>query len=213
MNIRILSCIALILALPACDAMLGPLNTDYDELNNARSAIDRARSAGAEVCAPGAMSDAQASLFHAAHELTEGSIHLEETSGLIAKAEKWANDAYNQTKQKCGAKLASVNFDFDSNGLTAVAAAILDRAASTLKAEPGMRITVAGHTDSDGDAGYNVGLSQRRAASVKQSLVSRGVAGRMKTKAYGETQPIAGNDTDTGKAANRRADIWIVKTR
>ena len=211
MNILKLSSLVLVLALPACNAMVEPLKTDYDVLDGARSAIDRARTAGAENCAPDAMSDAVAAFYHAAHELSEGSVHPEETSGLIATAEARANDAYSQTSGKCGAKLASVNFDFDSASLTAAATATLDRAATTLKAT-GTKVRVAGHTDSKGDAGYNMGLSERRAASVKRYLADRGVSG-ISSKGYGDSKPVASNDTDAGRAENRRADIWVVNKR
>ena len=210
MNIRKLSSLILVLVLSACNAMMEPLKTDYDALDGARSAIDRARSAGAEDCAPEAMSDAVVAFYHAAHELSEGSVHPEETSGLIATAEARANDAYNQTSGKCGAKLAGVKFGFDSASLTAAATATLDRAAATLKAKSGAKVKVSGHTDSRGDAGYNQGLSVRRAANVKQYLSGRGVGG-ISSKSYGESKPVASNDTDTGRAENRRAEVWLIE--
>lgn len=213
MNIRQLSCMVLALALSACGSMARqPLDVGNDRLANASAAIDRARSAGAEACAPDAMSDAQVAYFYAAHELTEGSVHPEETSGLIAKAEKRANDAYKQTQQGCNTKLADVFFDFDSDKLTSRAISTLDGAATTLGGKSDSRALLAGHTDSRGDEAYNTGLSQRRASAVKQYLTSKGIgANRLRTSAYGESRPASSNDTDAGRAENRRVEIWRLK--
>jgi outer membrane protein OmpA-like peptidoglycan-associated protein len=72
-------------------------------------------------------------------------------------------------------------------------------------------IDVYGHTDSTGSDSYNLSLSQRRAASVADYLTSRGVqSARLGTRGFGETQPIASNDTEEGKAANRRVEIKLV---
>src|SRR3546814_18489200 len=72
-------------------------------------------------------------------------------------------------------------------------------------------IDVYGHTDSTGSDTYNQGLSERRAASVASYLQSRGVqAARIGTRGFGESQPLASNDTEDGRAANRRVDIQHV---
>ena len=67
-----------------------------------------------------------------------------------------------------------------------------------------------GHTDSQGDAAYNQRLSERRAQAVQSYLVSRGVnPARMVAYGQGETQPIASNDTASGRAANRRVELRV----
>jgi outer membrane protein OmpA-like peptidoglycan-associated protein len=72
-------------------------------------------------------------------------------------------------------------------------------------------IDVLGHTDSDGAEGYNQALSERRAQSVASFLTGRGVATvRIATIGYGETRPIATNETAEGKAQNRRVEIKVV---
>ena len=74
--------------------------------------------------------------------------------------------------------------------------------------KPGVKVVIDGHTDSSGGAAHNLKLSADRAESVKAYLVSKGIdAGRMSTKGYGETQPIADNKTKEGKAKNRRVDL------
>jgi len=69
---------------------------------------------------------------------------------------------------------------------------------------------VAGHTDSRGTDKYNLGLSDRRAAVVRDYLISKGIdADRMTSAGYGEARPIASNDTDAGRAQNRRTELVI----
>jgi OOP family OmpA-OmpF porin len=104
--------------------------------------------------------------------------------------------------------LRGVNFKTDSDELTPESLSILDGVSSTLSANPQIRVMVAGHTDSDGDDAYNKDLSQRRAQSVVDYLISQGVEGNnMIAKGFGEEQPVADNDTPEGKAANRRVEL------
>jgi OOP family OmpA-OmpF porin len=104
--------------------------------------------------------------------------------------------------------LRGVNFAFDQAELTADSQVTLDFVAETLNQCPNVRATVEGHTDAVGTEQYNDGLSQRRADSVKRYLVGSGVAeSRIETQGYGESRPIAGNDTDEGRALNRRVEL------
>ena len=68
---------------------------------------------------------------------------------------------------------------------------------------------IDGHTDSDGSDEYNQVLSEKRANSVKNFLVSQGVTAEITTKGYGESKPVASNDTAEGKQKNRRVEIII----
>ncbi len=104
--------------------------------------------------------------------------------------------------------LRGVNFDFDKADIRPDAAVILDEAASLLNENPGRNVSVGGHTDSVGAEAYNLSLSERRAASVKDYLVGKGVdASRLTTQGYGEANPIASNDTADGRALNRRVEL------
>ena len=86
----------------------------------------------------------------------------------------------------------------------------LKQVAELLKDRPEMDIVVAGHTDSRGAKEYNKKLSQRRASSVKQCLVEYGVpAVRIATRAYGESNPVADNETSEGRRKNRRVEIVL----
>lgn len=108
-------------------------------------------------------------------------------------------------------KLPGVNFELNSARLTEGSIRVLDDAAATLKKHSDLKVEVAGHTDSTGDAGYNQQLSQRRAESVMRFLVSKGVdAGRLNAKGYGESSPIADNGTREGRAKNRRVELRVL---
>ncbi|MBK1895536.1 OmpA family protein [Chryseobacterium paridis] len=103
-----------------------------------------------------------------------------------------------------------VNFAFDSSNLTSVAQTNLDKLEKVLENNPDTNINIYGHTDSVGKDAYNMSLSQRRADAVKAYLVSKGIASnRMFTKGEGKNMPVASNDTDEGRAKNRRVEFAI----
>jgi outer membrane protein OmpA-like peptidoglycan-associated protein len=82
-----------------------------------------------------------------------------------------------------------------------------------LKANPDIkRLRIEGHTDNRGNADYNLDLSKRRAASVRQWLIDHGIAtDRLESEGYGLTRPIATNDSDAGRAQNRRVEFKILE--
>lgn len=87
----------------------------------------------------------------------------------------------------------------------------LGTVAQSLLAYPNTTVQVLGHTDSDGDADYNLALSQRRANAVSEVLISEGVPSfRVQPIGRGEDQPLASNLTAEGKAQNRRVEIVIL---
>ena len=87
---------------------------------------------------------------------------------------------------------------------------VLRDVADVLQTYPATLVDVIGHADSRGDAAYNQQLSERRATAVAQDLIYRGVnQDRFYVAGMGETSPIASNDTDAGRAANRRVEIRI----
>lgn len=107
---------------------------------------------------------------------------------------------------KAALDLVPIQFDTAKATIKAESNAILDEAANTIKKmKAGTKVEIQGYTDSDGDDNANMKLSQDRADSVKAALVQRGVSADMlSTKGFGETNPIASNDTAEGKAQNRR---------
>lgn len=101
---------------------------------------------------------------------------------------------------------------FDVNSAVVMPGAVdeLAKFAKVVNAYPQTTLMVSGHTDSTGSQATNEKLSQRRAESVKSILVGNGVASeRITTIGYGETRPVADNETTAGKAKNRRVDITI----
>lgn len=103
-----------------------------------------------------------------------------------------------------------VNFAFNKSDLQPLAKANLDKLAEILINNPDTNINIYGYTDSKGTDEYNLSLSDRRAASVKAYLVSKGIASsRMNTMGMGKASPIASNDTEAGRAQNRRVEFAI----
>jgi outer membrane protein OmpA-like peptidoglycan-associated protein len=101
-------------------------------------------------------------------------------------------------------------FGFDQSTLNSSARTNLDNLVTVLNDYPNTNIEVQGHTDSKGTEAYNMGLSRRRAGTVASYLLQQGIAsGRISTKGYGETAPVASNDTEDGRAQNRRVDFVI----
>ena len=108
--------------------------------------------------------------------------------------------------------LEGVNFDNDQATLKADALAILDQAADSLKQWGDTKVEVAGHTDYRSSDAYNMSLSQRRADAVRTYLIGKGVAAnRLTAMGYGESSPVAGNDTETGRYKNRRVELVPMK--
>jgi peptidoglycan-associated lipoprotein len=106
----------------------------------------------------------------------------------------------------------SVYFDFDKATLKPEAKAELDRAAKILLENPDLTLELQGHTDSIGTDAYNKALGERRAKAVFEYLKAKGVAPhRLKVVSYGESKPVAPNNTEKGRAKNRRVDLTIVK--
>jgi OOP family OmpA-OmpF porin len=101
-----------------------------------------------------------------------------------------------------------IQFDLDKATIKPVSFKILDEVALVLNQNPKIHIEIQGHTDNQGAADHNMKLSQARADSVRQYLVSKGVeVGRLQARGYGMTQPLVKNDTAANKALNRRVQF------
>lgn len=107
--------------------------------------------------------------------------------------------------------LRGVNFDFDKQVIRPDSEPLLRAAIRILEENPNVRITVEGHTDALGTDAYNEALSIRRAETVFQFLREGGIdADRMQVIGYGESRPLATNDTAEGRAENRRVELRVV---
>lgn len=101
-------------------------------------------------------------------------------------------------------------FAYDRYDLTGTAESNLDKLVNVLKEYPDTNIEIQGHTDSRGSDSYNQKLSERRAAAVARYLRNRGIlSSRIVVKGYGESAPVADNNTDDGRAQNRRVTFLI----
>lgn len=111
-------------------------------------------------------------------------------------------------ERDCRATLRGVTFDFNAATLRPSAESVLARAAAALKAKPTLSVVVQGHTDSVGDDAFNQTLSERRAETVRAWLTAHGVpAAHLSAAGFGKRVPIADNDSDTGRAKNRRVEL------
>jgi len=112
----------------------------------------------------------------------------------------------------CWAFEGTVLFGFDRSDIRSEAYPLLDEVVSILERNPGMEVEIQGHTDSIGDAAYNQGLSEKRAKAIMDYLASHGIASyRLSAKGYGETLPIASNETEEGRAQNRRVQLRRIR--
>ncbi|MBC3209600.1 MULTISPECIES: OmpA family protein [unclassified Pseudomonas] len=104
----------------------------------------------------------------------------------------------------------NVLFDFDKSDLTPAAKAQLDTLMDKLRNADVVSIKVIGHTDSKGSDAYNQALSERRASSVAAYLLSQGLApDKLTSEGRGESEPVADNASDEGRAQNRRVELHI----
>jgi outer membrane protein OmpA-like peptidoglycan-associated protein len=114
---------------------------------------------------------------------------------------------------KSGRSAVLNNLFFDSNQATIKprSRTELDRLVEFLRQDPSLRVEVAGHTDNVGTPAANLSLSQRRAQAVLSYLSAHGVpATRLRAKGYGETKPLAANDSEAHRAQNRRIELRIL---
>jgi outer membrane protein OmpA-like peptidoglycan-associated protein len=108
--------------------------------------------------------------------------------------------------------LRGVNFEFNKATLTKDSEIILWRAYNAMVANSEVGVVITGHTDNVGSQKYNQALSLKRAQSVKNWLVEKGIASnRMRTVGRGFKEPVASNETDAGRAENRRIEFYVEK--
>lgn len=113
-----------------------------------------------------------------------------------------------QLKEKGKVDLYGIFFDTDMAQLKPQSAEVIAEIAKALQQDPSLRLQVAGHTDNVGSPDHNMALSQARAASVVSALVAKGVApDRLSAKGYGSSRSVTTNDTEEGRAKNRRVEL------
>jgi outer membrane protein OmpA-like peptidoglycan-associated protein len=106
---------------------------------------------------------------------------------------------------------SGILFDVNKTELKTIARTNIESLASSLKNNPETNILIIGHTDATGTENYNLKLSERRAASVRSYIIGQGIlSSRLQTEGKGEWESIADNETESGRALNRRVEIVIV---
>ncbi len=109
--------------------------------------------------------------------------------------------------------LKNIFFDTDKYELKPASTTEFEKLLELLKKNPKMKIEISGHTDNVGDAKYNQVLSENRAKAVYNYLINHGItAERLTYKGYGKTVPIDTNDTEAGRANNRRTEFKVIDT-
>jgi outer membrane protein OmpA-like peptidoglycan-associated protein len=154
------------------------------------------------------------SLFSLASLLMLGCQSAGGAGGSGADTDAAKRNAVKVTQTARGAEITSderILFDTGKFEIKSDGAVFLDRVATILKSKTNANVSVEGHTDNVGAATANQVLSERRAAEVRQALITRGVpANRITSTGLGMTKPVSDNATPDGRQANRRTDIVVL---
>ena len=140
-----------------------------------------------------------------------------DADGVIDGSDQCENTRENIAVDEAGCSifqvaLEGVHFENNSAELKPDSKQVLEQTAQVIIASPGVRVEVQAHTDSVGSKKYNQKLSDKRAASVRQYLVSQGVsATQLESKGYGEADPVLTNETEDGRARNRRVELKVIE--
>ena len=127
---------------------------------------------------------------------------------ITLRLERVKDDLAERLENEGKVDLYGIYFDTDKATLKSESEGTLNQVLSLLKAKPDLRIALAGHTDSQASDSHNLDLSKRRAQAVVKWLTDKGVDGdRLEAEGFGETQPVADNDSAAGRALNRRVEI------
>jgi OOP family OmpA-OmpF porin len=119
-----------------------------------------------------------------------------------------AEEMKKQLDEKGSVAVYGILFDFDKATLKPGAEKVLLEMVKLMKSSPDLKVEIQGHTDNVGGKDYNLKLSQERADTVKKFLVLYGIeAGRLTTQGFGLDRPVATNDTEKGRALNRRVEL------
>ena len=121
---------------------------------------------------------------------------------------KGAKKLYDRIMSDGKFATTGILFDVNKATLKPESMGVINQVVKMMKEHQDLRLSIEGHTDSDGDTAWNQKLSEKRAAAVKDILVERGIEpSRLKTKGYGESKPVDSNSTPEGKANNRRVEF------
>jgi outer membrane protein OmpA-like peptidoglycan-associated protein len=159
-----------------------------------------------------AATDAEAQRVKEANIAEAQRIKDSTNAAALRLAEQKSNDTVIVLVKGKTVVLRGVNFEFNKATLTKDSERILWRAYKAMMANPDVRVVITGHTDNVGGQKFNQTLSLKRAQTVKNWLVKKGIASnRMRTVGRGMNEPVATNETDAGRAENRRMEFYVEK--
>src|SRR5262249_12861179 len=128
---------------------------------------------------------------------------------VFTRAPKGAANMARALNQTGAVQIYDILFDTDQSAIKPASKPALEAVATLLKNDPKLKLEVAGHTDNTGAANHNMTLSKARADAVVSALVKTYKIGaaRLQAKGYGDTRPVAPNDTERNRANNRRVEL------
>ena len=145
---------------------------------------------------------------HARLEYLSAGWVVVEREGFVQTAGLLPASAMKQQLDADGRVAIQVNFAVDKADILPDSQPQIDQVLALLREDPALRLSIDGHTDASGEAAHNQRLSEARAKSVVAALTSQGIeASRLQAKGHGQSQPVADNDTDEGRAKNRRVEL------
>jgi outer membrane protein OmpA-like peptidoglycan-associated protein len=146
--------------------------------------------------------------IHSTANSEASSMCIVETKPFVVTAKLLPADALKKAIDETGKAVVHVNFATDATRILPDSQPQIAAIVALLKASPTLKLAINGHTDETGSPAYNQTLSDGRATSVKQALIGAGIgADRLVSKGFGASAPIAGNDSEAGKAQNRRVEL------
>lgn len=152
--------------------------------------------------------------WNAGNEMREpdGSWDGKRVSESVGSCPHWSGSVGGDVERSLAAagraRVYGITFDLDSAVVRPDSAIVLDEVVAVLRAQPGWKLTIEGHTDATGTDAHNLALSQQRADAVMVYLAGRGIeAGRLRAAGFGSSRPIADNATELGRARNRRVEL------
>ena len=152
--------------------------------------------------------DARQVWVHARLEAMSSGWVVVEREGFAQTAALLPASALKQQLDAEGRVVVQVNFAVDKADILPDSRPQIDQVLALLRDDPSLRLSIDGHTDATGDVAHNQRLSEARAKRVVATLTTQGIeAARLEAKGHGQSSPVAGNDTDEGRAENRRVEL------
>lgn len=177
------------------------------KLNAAQDEVQRAETQRQKVLIQARKAEAEAAEKRAKKALSEAQKERQRAQELAQQVNQLQAQ---QTERGLVLTLGDVLFDFDKASLKPGGERAVDKLAQFMEEYPKRNVMVEGYTDNIGSATYNKQLSRRRANSVRQALMDRGIRpNRIQIRGYGEQYPVASNNTEAGRQRNRRVEVVI----